>query len=270
MRRAFTLIELLVIISIIGVMVTVAVVSVVQGQEYARMRGSVRTVFATIRQARSIALVSQKPSILTFSTKGSGDTVLSSIKITSSKLMENKYGVQARSLLGTKIILGSSEDSSESDRQTSSKTNPANSGAEKSSGHTVEEVLFAPVSEDVLTGVILKVVMDDDEEEAGLDRKRDLKKSKISVFSNVDFLLDKFKSHKEKEAEKKKEDSQTLKLDEVDTSDVNEERSVVWQINGRCEPHTIYIYPEDGTVDEAWSIRVDRFGGVKVVEDEED
>ena len=83
-------------------------------------------------------------------------------------------------------------------------------------------------------------------------------------------MLDKFKSHKEKEAEKKKEDSQTLKLDEVDTSDVNEERSVVWQINGRCEPHTIYIYPEDGTVDEAWSIRVDRFGGVKVVEDEED
>lgn len=270
MRRAFTLIELLVIISIIGVMVTVAVVSVVQGQEYARMRGSVRTVFATIRQARSIALVSQKPSILTFSTKGSGDTVLSSIKITSSKLMQNKYGVQARSLLGTKIVLGSSEDSSDSGYQTSQKTNQSDGGAEKSSGHTVEEVLFAPVSEDVLTGVRLKVVMDDDEEDVESDRRRDLKKSKISVFSNVDFLLDKFKSHKEKEAEKKKEDSQDFSLGEADTSDVNEERSVVWQVNGRCEPHTVYIYPEDGTVDEAWSIRVDRFGGVKVVESEED
>jgi Tfp pilus assembly protein FimT len=57
MRRAFTLIELLVIVAVISVMVAVAVVSVVKGQQYARLRGTVRTVFSTVRQARARALV---------------------------------------------------------------------------------------------------------------------------------------------------------------------------------------------------------------------
>ena len=110
MRRAFTLVELLVIVAIIGVMVTAAVVSIVKGQRYARMKGSVRTVFATVRQARSIALVSQKPCVLTFSTKNTGDGAVSSVTITSTELIKPREGMRVRSLSGRWVVLGESEE----------------------------------------------------------------------------------------------------------------------------------------------------------------
>ena len=66
-RRAFTLIELLVIIAVIGIMTTTAVLSVVSGQRAVRVKGATRDVFAAIRHARSTALVTQQPAIITYS-----------------------------------------------------------------------------------------------------------------------------------------------------------------------------------------------------------
>ena len=95
MRRAFTLIELLVIIAIIGIMVTASVLSVQAGREAVKIRGAARDIFAAVRQARSIALVSQKPCIITFSTKTSGDEVSSSVVITSAELVKKNATTSA-------------------------------------------------------------------------------------------------------------------------------------------------------------------------------
>ena len=41
--------------------------------------------------------------------------------------------------------------------------------------------------------------------------------------------------------------------------------SIVWETNGRVEPHQVWIYPDGARPEDGLSIRVDRFGGAKVV-----
>ena len=277
MRRAFTLVELLVIVAIIGVMVTAAVVSIVKGQRYARMKGSVRTVFATVRQARSIALVSQKPCVLTFSTKNTGDGAVSSVTITSAELIKPRDGVRARSLSGNWIVLGETEEESVADQSKSGNPNEGTAEVQPSksngNGQTLGDFLFEDISKEVLEGICIKVEMSDEIGDGDNSRTDEFKRSKISVFSNADFLIGKLKKSKEqKEKEESKEPSVTEAepVQPVEEETAEETKSVVWQINGRCEPHTIYIYPEDGKKEDAWRIRVDRFGGVKILEDEDD
>lgn len=270
MRRAFTLIELLVIVAIIGSLIAAAVVSVEQGQRYARIRGSVRDVFATVRQARSIALVSQKPSIITFSTQKVGEEVQSKVEITSVKLLETKTGVRARSLYGQWRTLGEDESGGEGVSKTEQGADTAALSSQE--GHTAEEIMFQPIEADVLTGICIKVVMDDEAEVAGMDGVDEAKRSKISVFSNVDFLLGSFKEKRSREKDKESSvQSNNSVLDESPkVEDVGEDKSVVWQVNGRSEPHTIYIYPEGAGLSDAWQIKVDRFGGVKVLDEAEE
>lgn len=270
MRRAFTLIELLVIVAIIGTMVTVAILSVQKGQAYARMRGSVRSVFATVRQARSIALVSGQPSVITFSTKKVDGDVKSTVEIASVKLMETKGGVRARSLNGEWRILD--DDDSVPEEVSSGPGSSGEAQVQSSGGVTSEEILFSPVSEEVLAGVCIKVVMADEEFEDSFSGTDEVKRSKISVFSNADFLLSGYKRAREdaaKEREKADKDQDGTGTQAPETEIVEEDKSVAWQTNGRCQAHTIYIYPDGGSLEDAWMIKVDRFGGVKVLEDGE-
>ena len=65
MKKAFTLIEIVIVVAIIGVLAASGIVASVKGRDTARLKGAVRDVFATIREARSIALVSQQPCVIT-------------------------------------------------------------------------------------------------------------------------------------------------------------------------------------------------------------
>lgn len=282
MRRAFTLIELLVIIAIIGIMVTASVLSVQAGREAVKMRGAARDIFAAVRQARSIALVSQKPCIITFSTKTSGDEVSSSVVITSAELVKKNATTSARSIGGEwKRIGEAAEEEKDESRQAFHVRGRDDDKEQKDDssegGHTVEEVLFQSVAQDVLEGICIKVVMDDEDVEP--DSPRDVneaKKSMISTFSNVDFLLGTYRDERKKEqeaaaAEAAKEDDSRAANDSKSAQPEAEEKSLAWQVNGRCDPHTIYIYaPGEDWRETDWRIRVDRFGAVKVLSNGED
>lgn len=283
MRRAFTLIELLVIIAIIGIMVTASVLSVQAGREAVKIRGAARDIFAAVRQARSIALVSQKPCIITFSTKTSGDEVSSSVVITSAELVKKNATTSARSIGGEWKRIGEAAEEEEKDESRQAfhvrgRDDDKEQKADSSEGgHTVEEVLFQNVAQDVLEGICIKVVMDDEEVEP--DSPRDVneaKKSMISTFSNVDFLLGTYRDERKKEqeaaaAEAAKEDDSRAANDSKSAQPEAEEKSLAWQVNGRCDPHTIYIYaPGEDWRETDWRIRVDRFGAVKVLSNGED
>ena len=281
-RRAFTLIELLAIVALLGVMVSIAVVSIQAGTDAARLKGSVRDVFATVRLARSIALVTQKPCVITFSTTKKNDVYMSKAEIVSSRLMTSTPTTRARSVTGEWITLGAEEEAPDDSRQAFVVENRDDGETKEQGGETVEEVLFAPVSEEVFRDICIKVVMEDEEiEGAGADGVNEAKRSMISTFSNVDFLLGKYKEERLKRQEeaakngaeeggaaamtaaaaaKSSAQAQTGLMDDTG------ERSVVWQVNGRCEPHTIYVYSNgDDFLTEGWQIKVDRFGAAKTL-----
>lgn len=281
MRRAFTLIELLVIIAIIGTMVTVSVLSVQSGREAAKMRGAARDVFAAIRQARSVALVSQKPCIITFSTKASDGTAVSKVEITSAELVKETATTYARSLDGRWRTLG--QDAAD-DGGYGSRRDAADAGeaAPADGGHTAEEMLFQSISEDVLEGICIKVVMDDEDVDARPGEVNEAKRSMISTFSNVDFLLgtyrDERKKQKDAEAAESAGEASGGKGAAAGSAAAapaagieEEEKSLAWQVNGRCDPHTVYVYAEGADWRrDAWRIKVDRFGAARILEGDDE
>ncbi len=286
MRRAFTLVELLVIIAIIGAMVAVSVVSIDAGKEAARMRGAVRDVFATIRQARSIALVTQKPSIITFSTRKENDEAVSRVEINSAELLTKNSlmtsaGRPPRSLDGYRTVGDDegSEGAGKDSRQAFVVSNRDGEGSstetDDSGGHTVEEALFQPIDEEVLTGICIKVVMDGEEAEELPGEVNEARKAMVSTFSNVDVLLGVYKEHREKQRAQAKKDSESDIESQGPSrpakSFEDEEKSILWQANGRSDAHTVYIYADGGDyLENSWRIRVDMFGATKVLSAEDD
>ena len=273
-RRAFTLIELLVVVAIIGIMTTAAVLSVTSGQRAVRVKGATRDVFAAIRRARSTALVTQQPAIITYSNDTVDGEPIVKIEITSAKLFDS--GVdrsQVQTLTGAPLNFGSTR---ESQRASSGKEGAAKgrqSENENEDGRTVDEILFAPIDEDVVRGMRIKVLTGDAlPANAGVTEERT--KPKISVFSNVDYLLGRFKDAKaeaaKQEAEKAAANGGAEEKDKgsqpADAAAEGEGPvSIVWETNGRVEPHQVWIYPDGARPEDGLSIRVDRFGGAKVV-----
>lgn len=251
MKRAFTLIELLVIIAIMGLMVTVGIVSVRSGQGAARVKGATRDIFAAIRHARSTALVTQQPAVVRYATEEVDGEVVAKVEITSAKLMS--AGVD-RSKVRT--VTGAPLKSAEEERQ------PETAGGEgEKQGETLEDVLFAPIDVNIVKGMRIKVIVGDGELETV---EGEVQKSKISVFSNVDYLLGRFKeSKKTAETEKKAEPAP------VDTgkavAEDQEPVDVVWEANGRVEPHRVWVYADGKRPEDGLCIKIDRFGAAKVI-----
>lgn len=249
-RGAFTLIELLVIIAIIGIMVTVSVANVRAGQALSRLKGATRDAFATIRHARAVALVTQKPAIITYSTESVDGEVRAKVEITTADLIKSKPRGKVVTLSGAVVSAGGDE------------------GAEGGGGNTVEEVLFAPVSAEVMEGMRIKVTRGDERLETG--GSEEAAKSKISVFSNVDYLLGSFRDAKAKDEEKRKVEAEAADgKDEAaakaERETINEPVSIVWEVNGRTEPHQVWIYPDGLSPDQGLSIKIDRFGAAKIL-----
>ena len=288
MRRAFTLIELLVILAIIAVMISVGVVSITAGKGAARVKGATRDVFAAIRCARSTALVTMKPVIITYSTVEADGEVMAKIEITSAKIMDTSTDrSQVQTLTGEPLQgdgyelvhiekadeskgaakVGSKSASKANSKVGASKTTSKAADGEpavesESEGESVEEILFAPVNEDIVKGMRLKVVLGDE----ALAAETTARPSKISVFSNVDFLIGRFKDAKA--AAKKKEDEAAGKTDDKSAApkdELQEPVSVVWETNGRVDPHQVWVYADGQKPEDGLLIKVDRFGAAKVL-----
>ena len=269
MKRAFTLIELLVICAILATMVTIGVGSIGSGRGAARVKGATRDVYAAIRHARSVALVTGQPAIITYSTVEEDGEIVAKIEVTTAKLFDSGFDrskvqtLTGEPLKGEGYELVHVEEAAES-KPVKNKAGTEESPAEESSsGETIEEILFAPVNEDIVKGMRLKVVVGDEESDGAAERRP----SKISVFSNVDYLLGRYKDAKKEAA--KKEAEEKAKAEGADAAAAKETDqepvSVVWETNGRVDPHQVWIYADGQKPEDGLLIRVDRFGGAKVL-----
>ncbi len=272
MRRAFTLIEILVIVAIMALMVSVSVISVRAGQDAARVKGATRDIMAAIRHARSLALVMMQPAVITYSTARMDDEICAQVKVDGVRMLSDSSSDTVQTLSGETI----NRDGTPIDQGGAASRRAAQSkGADKelmgdSGGETMEDVLFAPIASEVVKGVRLKVTMGDELIRTEEETKK--KGNSISVFSNVDYLLGKYKKKKEEEkkaaAEKESQSDQSASVPFDDEE--QEPVSLVWEANGRCDPHRVWIY-RDGTKPESGlCIKVDRFGAAKVLSGEDD
>jgi type II secretory pathway pseudopilin PulG len=257
LRKAFTLIELLVIIAIMGLMVTIGIVNVRSGQGAARTRGAARDVFAVIRHARSTALVTMQPAIVTYSCVMDNDEPMIKIEVHCAKIIESETATDKLQTLSGEPLKVEGENKGES-----SLPKPDEGGGDQG-GETIEDVLFAPISTEVVKGMRIKVVVGDEDADPLNETQR---KSKVSVFSNVDYLLGKFKNAngKKKDDAPAQENKPADNLAAADGS-LQPELSVVWETNGRTDPHQVWIYPDGSEPHKGLLLKIDRFGAVKVL-----
>ena len=244
MRRAFTLIELLVIIAIIGAMSAVGAISLVAGRGAMRVRGATRDIFAAIRHARSVALVSQQPAIIEYSVVEEDGEPVAKVTVTTARLFAE---AQDRSKIRT--VTGAPLPPLPDDGETSA------------DGGVVGDVLFAPISDEVVRGMRLKVLKGDER----LDAAPETRKSRISVFSNVDYLLGKYGEMKSREKEETEKADAGGDAASAAPAAKQDPVSVVWETNGRVEPHRVWVYPDGSRPEDGLMIEIDMFGAAKVV-----
>ena len=268
MRRAFTLIEIIVVVAILAIMATAAVVGVRSGQDAARVKGATRDIMAAIRHARSMALVMMQPAIITYSTERDGDEVCAKITVDGAKLMSSGSSDTVQTLSGEIVRRdGSKVDDA---KKTAVGEDEPKELLGDSGGDSVEDVLFAPISSEVVRGVRIKVLTGDELAETTQTEQKSA--NRISVFSNVDYLLGKYKEKKTEEAKAASEQS----VEQQETSPTagsgedQEPVSLVWEANGRCDPHRVLVYLDGKNPESGLCINIDRFGAAKVVSDERD
>jgi len=268
MRRAFTLIELLTIVAIISVMVTVAVMGVGSGQGASRLRGATRDVFASIRQARSIALVTQQPAVITYSSKNVDGELCARVEIDSAKLISTPSSTVVQTLSGETVDLADPTGAAERARR---RGGPGDDEPDEvqPGGETAEEILFAPIDENVLRGVAIKVVVG---EEALSELEQSVRASANSAFSNVDYLRGRYQDAKRKASasEEQQQEEGSAPGASASSEQAQEPVSITWEPNGRCEPHQVWVYLAGKDPESGLSIKVDRFGAAKVVSKEDE
>ena len=277
MRRAFTLIELLVICAILATMVSIGVGSIMSGQGTARVKGATRDVYAAIRHARSVALVTGQRVLVTYSNEKSEDEVAVKIEVVAAKIMKASSGgekPQPYYVMDFKDVPGQPQAGQELVHIRGSKAKPAasvgktadeaESSLDESGGDTIEDILFSPMDSSVVKGMRVKVLKGD---EALKDETAVQTKSRISVFSNVDYLKSRYQEAKaaEKEKVKGKGEGEGEKSS-GSVNDMDEAVSVVWETNGAVEPHRVWIYPDGKKPEDGLMLNVDQFGAIKVLD----
>lgn len=278
MRRAFTLIELLVICAILATMVSIGVGSIMSGQGAARVKGATRDVYAAIRHARSVALVTGQRVLVNYSNETVDDEICVKIEVVAAKIMSadgdrpapTPYWVEdykdlpqkTKTQGGEKYELVHVRKPGEGEGETSG----------TAGGETLEEILFSPMDASVIKGMRILVKKGD---EALTDETDVQTRSRISVFSNVDYLQNRYKEAKAEAAKKSGEEAssplqnksgQETASPSGSVNDMDEAVSVVWETNGAVEPHRIWIYPDGKKPEDGLQLNIDSFGGVKVLD----
>ena len=273
MRKAFTLIEMMVVVAIIGLVLTMGVSNISAGKRAARVKGAARDVHAAVRHARSVALVTGQRVVVNFSNVTVDDEVMAKVEVVSAKIISSDadrpepqpyYVMDYKELpqkpkakAGEKYELVHIRKAGEEEGE---KAEPSGGG------ETIEEYLFSPMSEEAVSGMRILVKKGDDE----LSDETDVQtRSRISVFSNVDYLQSRYKEARA-EAAKKEGEGRTGGEGSASpagggVNDMDGEVSVVWETNGAVEPHRIWIYPDGGKPEDGLLLDVDRFGAIKVL-----
>ena len=242
----FTLVELLVVVVIIAIMLSTAALSVGSGTASVRMKNAVRSVWHLSGYARTMALLRQHAVVVTYSEVWEGETfVKSKIEVKAGEELttpeEMTAAAAARSIFDPEADPPVLEPESEDD----------------SAESVVAEGVEASAHEFPDVHVKVELLGEDGQSLNG-------RKKAVSVFSNVDYLLGRGRGRPGAGAdEKRAKPGRSDAENDESRQETREPVSIVFETNGRCEPHRILVWKDGQDEDQATVLEVDRFGAIK-------
>ena len=253
-RGGFTLIEIMIVVGIIAVMLASAVMSVASGRGAVRVKEATRGVIQLSRYASALALLRQRPVVVTIHKKGKVE-----VRISGEATGQGDVGSPAdpiyREVDGKATVMAAelAEDAKES-----AEDGDVSSGAltekEKKSFFYTKQVLDPSIlakedAEGEYEGVTFTVeVLGED----GEPLERELAAAR---------------SLRQPEREKKNADGDMVEEDEEEEPPV----SITYETNGSVNPHRIIVRLEgESEAEEGFAINISRSGKATVGDDEEE
>lgn len=251
MKHGFTLIEILIALVIMAIIVGTAVVSVGAGMKSARLSDAARAVQQYARHAKAVALLKQRPVVLTFEEiVENGEFVKSRVSmIYSADAPVESVGASGGAGFGVAGSL-SGEVHTLSGKIVGVDVEGEIPSSGPGDGEASDPLAAEPRE---FEGIRIHA---EDKENLELNRPR------ISVFSNVDILMRKAADQKAKAREKVAENGMSESSADGETKDEDREStySVVYEANGRCEPYVVKVWKDGSNEDDAMVINIGRFG----------
>lgn len=252
MKNGFTLIEILVALVIVGILVGTAAVSLGAGVKSAQMADAARAVQQYAGHARAIALLKQRPVVLTI-TEIAEDGVFAKSRLSTS------YGKDAEAEgAGASGGAGFGVAGATGGRVLTLSGVPVDGAEVGDEPADLADDPLAPEPRD-FEGIHIRGQLKED-----LEKRR----SRISVFSTADLLLRRNREQEEKARAKHGEEGGEPADGAAEAEPDRETTfSVVYEPNGRCDPYLVKVWKDGTSEDRAMTLEVGRFG--RVVEDEE-
>ena len=269
-RAGFTLIEILIVVGIICVMLAVAVASVTSGRDAARARAAARGVAQMSHYANALAILRQRPAVISFS----GNTItvqLSGEGVDTSEVGQTVAPIY-REVNGTEVVPveenmtdGETEDGDVSESEGASKT------AKKAGYLYTENILDLDelAKEDAtrsFEGVLFRVELVDEDGKA-LDVA-----TATQLRSEADGLLMK----RQAAVVVQPNASGEIDCDAKDGEDKPEvqpehEGRVIYETNGNCAPYRVTLFAATDDDEEGEELmNVSRSGKVTIGDDEDE
>ena len=267
-RAGFTLIEILIVVGIIAIMLASAVMSVASGRGAVQVKEATRGVVQLSRYASALALLRQRPVVVTFHKKGKVEVRISGestdtgeIGNPSDPIYQEVNGEVTQT--AAEIAAEAEEEGADDASASSTKGDPKDE--KKGFFYTRQalnpEELAKEDAEGEYDGVEITVeVLGEDGEPLPPElaaarslKQPERKKLVVDVFNSLDIGKE---DEKDEDSEPEEEDLPV---------------SVTYETNGNVNPHRIIIRLKDASAtDEGFAINISRSGKATVGEDDED
>lgn len=273
-RAGFTLIEILIVVGIICVMLAAAVASVTSGRDAARARAAARGVAQMSHYANALAILRQRPAVISFS----GNTI--TVQLSGEGVDTSEVGQAAapiyREVNGTEVEVVSADVGNGTDVETEdgdgSGDEVVSKPAKKSGYLFTEDILDLDelAKEDAtrsFEGVLFRVELVDEDGNA-LDTA-----TATQLRSEADGLLVKRQAAAAASPKTSGEHDLDAKSGEEkpEVSPEHEGR-VIYETNGNCAPYRVTLFAaaeDDEEGEELMTVNVSRSGKVTIGDDED-